>query len=93
VPTILCIDDRRVALEIRRTLLETVEYSVFTAGDGKTARDVSSRPLVCTRPSAYERLFHNVYPRPVVRQAVYHSLDLHRGCAVSSFSRLLKNHS
>lgn len=36
VPTILCIDDEALGLQIRRAVLERAGYQVLTATDGKT---------------------------------------------------------
>jgi CheY-like chemotaxis protein len=39
-PVLLCIDDELDGLEVRKMVLESAVYSVFTAGDGKTGLEI-----------------------------------------------------
>ena len=45
-PIVLCVDDERVGLTVRRLLLERAGYRVLTAPDGPTGLDLFTRETV-----------------------------------------------
>jgi len=45
-PTILCVDDEPVGLEVRKMLLERAGYRVFTALDGPTGLEIFAREAI-----------------------------------------------
>ena len=45
-PTVLCVDDERVGLTVRRLLLERAGYRVLTAADGPSGLELFSREPV-----------------------------------------------